>query len=157
MSNLVSTLPEFPEYDDYFLIQDKDGKYLLLCFDNGTSFNVNDDGNLDSSGGYHYLLSADGKSWELDRMCYGIHPFTSNGYRPVFSTVDCYNTSGGLVYSGSSYSPPPSFIGVMSSSELLFSSLSDVRFLLPIILVATVGVIGFRKAWSFICGLIRGA
>ena len=157
MSNIVSTLPEFPEYSDYLLIQDAKGKYLLLCFDNGTSFTVKDNGKLKSAGGYHYVLSDDGKSWESDGMCGGDHPFTSGSYRPVFSTVNCYNSSGGLVYSGSEYIPPVSFVGVMSSSDLIFNSLSDIRFLAPIVIVVILAVVGFRKAWSFFSGLLRGA
>lgn len=157
MSNIVSTLPEFPEYDDYFLVQDSKGGYLLLCFYNGTSFTVKDNGILKNAGGYHYKLSSDGTTWEYVKTCGGSHPFTSNNYKPVFSTVDCYNSSGGLVYSGSSYIPPASFLGSMSSSDILFSALSDIRILVPLVLAVTLSVIGFRKAWTFFNGLIRGA
>lgn len=157
MSNIVSTLPEFPEYDDYLLTQNSKGEYLLLCFDNGSSFTVNSSGNLKNAGGYHYKLSSDGESWELSQICKGGHSFTSDGTKPIFSTVNCYNSSGGLVYSGSTYIPPTSFMGSMSSSDILFGVLSDIRFLVPLVLAVTLSVIGFRKSWAFLTGLIRGA
>lgn len=157
MSNIVSTLPEFPEYDDYILTQQKNGDYLLLAFYNGESVTVNSNGEISKSGGYHYKLSDDGESWEMTSICHGGHSFTSNGSKPLFSTVDCYNVNGGLIYSGSLYIPPVSFVGVMSSSDMLFSALSDIRFLVPLVAVVTLGVIGFRKALFFLSGLLRGA
>lgn len=157
MSNIVSTLPEFPEYDDYLLVQDSKGGYLLLCFYNGTSFTVKDNGVLKNAGGYHYKLSSDGTNWEYLRTCGGSHPFTSNNYKPVFSTVDCYDTSGNLLYSGTYYSAPPSFIGGMSSSDISSSLVSNVFLLIPVVIVAVVAFFGVRKAVAFFLNLIRGS
>lgn len=157
MSNIVSTLPEFPEYSNYLLTQDSKGNYLLLCFENCDSLTIKSDGNVKNAGGYHYKLSSDGESWDFVTTCGGNHPFTSSGKKPVFSTVDCYDSSGSLLYSGSSYIPPASFLGSMSSSDILFNTLSDIRLLVPLVFIATFSVIGFRKAWDFFRGLIRGA
>lgn len=157
MSDYIVNLPAFPEYDDYLLVQYTSGKYLLLCFDNGGSLTISDNGIVQDSGGYHYTLSSDGDCWESDGVCGGAHPFTYDGCKPVFSTVDCYSTSGSLLYSGSSYVAPVSFLGGMSSSDMIFSFLGDVRCLIPIIIVATVAVVGIRKALGSLFGLIRGA
>ena len=158
MSDYISNLPEFPEeYDDYLLVQGSNGKYLLLCFYNGTSFTVKDNGTLQNAGGYHYTLSADGTTWDYATTCGGSHPFTSNNYKPVFSTVDCFDTSGNLLYSGNYYSAPPTFIGGMSTSDISSSLLSNIWLVIPLVMVLAVGLVGVRKAVIFFRSLIRGA
>lgn len=156
MSDFIEKLPEFPEYSDYLLTRDSNGDYLLLAFDNGGSFTIAENGTVKDSGGYHYRLSDDGNSWISSGLCGGAHPFTSDSYTPVFSTVNCYDTSGNVLYYGSSYVAPPSFIGGLSSSGLL-SSFSDIFSVLPIALAVFAVIIGIRKSLSLFRGLIRGA
>lgn len=155
MSVFVSSLPDFPEYDDYILVQDGNGDYLLLGFDNGDSVTISDNGTVHDSGGYHYTLSSDGDSWVSSGVCGGAHPFTSDGYRPIFSTVNCYDTSGTLVYSGSPYAVPFSIAGGLSSSDIV--NMLDIGIIIPLAFVAVVGIIGIRKFCAFLFGLIRGA
>lgn len=154
MSVFVSSLPDFPEYDDYILTQDGNGDYLLLGFDNVGSVTISDNGTVHDSGGYHYTLTSDGDAWVSSGVCGGAHPFTSDGYRPVFSTVDCYDTSGTLIYSGSSYAVPFSLAGGLSSSDIV--NMLDIGIIIPLALTAVVAIIGFRKFSGFLFGLFRG-
>lgn len=155
MSSFVSSLPDFPEYDDYILVKHSNGDYLLLCLYNCSSVTVFDSGTLYSPGGYHYTLTSDGDSWIPSGFCVGSHTFSTGGYEPVFSTVDCYDTSGTLVYSGSSYAVPFSLACGLSSSDIV--NMLDIGIIMPLALAAVAVIIGIRKFCSFLFGLIRGA
>lgn len=82
------------------------------------------------------------------------HKVTSDNI--IYSNYDIYKNDE-VFYYGSSYSYPLAVTGSVSSSMILNSLKHEVLPLVPLVSVAVIGYIAFRKAWNFITGGVRGA
>ncbi len=169
MSQIVSTLPALPDIsrENYCLCYSSSGfpyTYTLICFDNLSSNTFDDEGDVytDYWGGYNvfYCNSGD-EEWDYYRPVMGSPvQWGISCDNIIASTIDLYNSDGTIFCSATQNNYFKDNISVISYSitpSTISSALNDTRILFPILVVALIVVIGFRKAWNFLKGAIRGA
>lgn len=163
--SIVSSLPALPDnmpYDNYFLYHvNGTDTYRIDNFDYLYS------NKLDSNGAIRFhrceCFDYDAKSdtWVYDNsfLVYTETRFGSYN-KLIASTVDIYNLDGTLYCSATEHEYFTSTISLISTSitsSTLTSALNETKILMPILVVALVAVIAFRKSWNFLKGAIRGA
>ncbi len=108
-----------------------------------------------------YEFRSDSSEWENVFIGIGSNPSPKVCRSDTVSIVySSYNimTDDGKVYHYSGYSGEQNIIcGTISSSTILTTLKDSVFPLVPLITVAVVGYIAFRKAWHFFTGGVRGA
>lgn len=166
MSQIVNTLPPAPEdmpFENYCLCySDSPDVYVLVNFSDLRSDTFDENGRIYTDGYYrYYSCPADSESWEPLRVTIGTPSFWFfERDKIIASTVDIYNPDGSIYCSSAKNDYFRENISVISSSitaSTLTAVLNDTRTLIPILIVALVAVIGFRKAWNFLKGAVRGA
>lgn len=163
MSQIVNTLPALPEnmpYDNYFLYH-VDGSDTYRC----SNFDYFLSNTLDASDTlyYHrriaYDYSYDSEQWLINSNIYDGSTSFGGDFVLIASTVDVYNSNGTLYCSATEnnyFTSTISLISTSITSSTLTSVLNETKILLPILVVALVAVIAFRKSWNFIRGAVRG-
>ncbi|MDE6789307.1 MAG: hypothetical protein K2J47_08320 [Ruminococcus sp.] len=161
MSQIVNTLPVSPDnmyYDNLFLMYvPLTDTYRLINFDYLISDTVDsvDVVYCHSSVSYDYYPTSD--SWTR------ISQYLGSGYVSSYiiaSTVDIYDSDGSLLCSAVAKDYFTNTISLVSDSitaSTFLTALDETKTLLPILIVALVAVIAFRKSWRFLRGCIRGA
>lgn len=163
MSQIVNSLPALPDdmpYDNYFLYHTSgSGTYRCSNFDYFMSNTLDSDNMIHYHKRVAYDYDPDSDSWVVAGP---FKPETSfgSGFSLIASTVDIYNADGSLYCSATKeeyFTSTISLISTSITSSTLTSALNDTKVLMPILVVALIAVIGFRKAWNFLRGAVRGA
>lgn len=163
MSQIVNTLPPFPEdmpYENYCLsYNESSGIYEIFNFDSLQSCVFDENGHLFANSFRNYSCF-NGEKWEPPRLSMGAAtPFLVRD-NIIASTVDIYNSDGTIFCSATKNDYFKDNVSVISNSitaSTLTSALNDTRTLMPILVFALIALIGFRKAWNFLKGEVRGA
>ncbi len=168
MSQIVNTLPPLPDMscENYCLCSSSSGSshtYTLICFSNLSSNTFDDEGDVytDYLGGYSafYCNSGD-EEWDYSLNTIGSPAqWRINRENIIASTVDLYNSDGTIFCPATQNNYFKDNISVISYSitpSTISSALNDTRILLPILIVALIAVIGFRKACKLLKGAIKG-
>lgn len=162
MGILSSQLPELPERvgDRFFITYKKFGNhynYILTSIPDIFSGEVQNDYKISSGLDYNWVLIDD--EWHSTFL--NSYSSYRNFYATdiVYSSYDMYTESGDFYYSRSNYDEfEVSVIGSSVSSSTIITSLrSEFLPVLLVIVPAFILIIGFRKAWDFIKGGVRGA
>ena len=177
MSILVQQYPHLPpfpfivnENSRYVLQYNGYNQYILYHFwedDTSRSYTFDRNGYLplDSPGFYgcvfhKYTLNSPFTTWQHgDGVLLGL--WKNN---IIASSFDLYNADGTIAvprtfenyFNNDNLETFPVIAQSITPSTIM-TSLSDVRYLLPMLIIVIVGFIAFRKAWDFIKGAIRGA
>lgn len=164
MGILSSKLPELPEsVSDRFFITykkyDYDNQYHYVLTSVPDSFTgiVDSDYEVSSSLTDNFVLVND----EWNSTFLKVYSSYRNFYATdiVYSSYDMYTESGEFYYSRSNYDEfEVNVIGSSVSSSTIITSLrSEFLPVLLVIVPAFILIVGFRKAWEFIKGGVRGA
>lgn len=163
MGILSSQLPEIPESvsDRFFITYKKccDNKYhyILTSIPENLSGEVEADYKVSSSLDRNWVLVND----EWNSTFLKVYSSYRNFYATdiVYSSYDMYIESGEFYYSRSNYDEfEVNVIGSSVSSSTIITSLrSEFLPVLLVIVPAFILIVGFRKAWEFIKGGVRGA
>lgn len=164
MSQIVNSLPALPgnmPYDNYFLYH-VDGSDTYRC----SNFDYFLSNTLDASDTlyYHKRVAYDYNSaseqWIVSNIIYDGSTSFGGDFVLIASTVDIYSSDGSLYCSAtkeSYFTDTITLISTSLTSSTLTSALNETKILMPILVVALVAVIAFRKALNFLKGAIRGA
>lgn len=129
----------------------------MTCFDR-FSDNVYPHVGIPGMNSYCYRLSRDGSEWILIHKNGGLHCPASS---LIATSETVYYGDGGIYLRGSNdtlFYQQATVIGDnITSSNLYGSVLGETVKLVPIVVVALVLLIAFRKAWAFLSGVVRGA
>ena len=161
--SIVSNLPAVPDNDySNYIIYTHDDNYYLTVFDDLETGIVNEQGALFyNSSRDLYSFDYDSGNWILnDTFWNGSYTFIgSDGYSIINSSVDIYNNDGTVFCYGSSmpYHDGISLIGGSLSGSAFVSVFGELWSVLPLLLGVVLCLVGFRKAFGFLRGLIRGA
>lgn len=164
--SIVSTLPALPgnmPYSNYFLYHvNGTDTYRIDNFDYIYSDTLDSNGAVRFHRCECFDYDAESDAWIYDDsfLVYTETRFSPNHNILLASTVDIYNSDGSLYCSATKQSYFTSTISLISSSitsSTLTSALNDTKILMPILLVALIAFIAFRKAWNFLKGAVRGA
>lgn len=164
MGILSSKLPELPEsVSDRFFITykkydyDNQYHYILTSIPENLSGEVEADYKVSSSLDCNWVLVND----EWNSTFLKVYSSYRNFYATdiVYSSYDMYTESGEFYYSRSNYDEfEVNVIGSSVSSSTIITSLrSEFLPVLLVIVPAFILIVGFRKAWEFIKGGVRGA
>lgn len=164
MSQIVNNLPSNPQnmpYDNFLLFYDSDRSiYKLVNFDDYEYGKFDFSGMIHCSGHGCIYDSYDLTKWTPVGSDY------IDSYFPVdniiSSTVNIYNSDGSLHCSAVSrdYFTSSGTVSIISDTitpNTFLSVLNDTKMILPILVIALIAVIAFRKSWNFLKGAIRGA
>lgn len=162
MGILSSQLPELPESvsDRFFITYKKccDNKYhyILTSIPENLSGEVEADYKVSSSLDCNWVLVNDEWNSTFLKVYSGYRNFYATDI--VYSSYDMYTESGEFYYSRSNYDFEVNVIGSSVSSSTIITSLrSEFLPVLLVIVSAFILIVGFRKAWEFIKGGVRGA
>lgn len=144
--------------DKIFITYDK-GHYILHQVKNGVSGKVETVDGADcvmSSIGSMFIYN--GSEW-VGALDSSVSDFISHKVTPnniVYSSYDIYKGDE-VYYYGASSSYAVALTGSVSSSMILNNLKQEVLPVVPLVAFAVIAYIGFRKAWNFLCGGVRGA
>lgn len=161
MSVFKNTIPEAPQgIVTYCITFNSDNSYYNLYFDEKTVTVGENEDTLSATFGY-YQCKSGAESWEYVSSggmgASASYPVcNSDSVSLLYSSYDISTDTGGL-YFYSGYNRNEVMNDSLSSSVILTSLKNSV---LPV--VSVVGAVvflyfGFRKAWSFFTGLVKGA
>ena len=163
MGILSSKLPKLPEsVSDRFFItykkyDDNQYHYVLTSVSDFYTGTVNSDYKVSSNLTDNWVLV--GNEWHstFDRTYSEYRNFYATDI--IYSSYDMYSDSGEYYYSRSNYDEfDVNVIGSSVSSSTIITSLrSDFFPVLLVIVPVFILIVGFRKAWEFIKGGVRGA
>ena len=129
----------------------------MTCFDH-YSRNVYPNLSIPGNNSYCYILSKDETEWTLIHSNGGFHCPASS---MIATSETVYSSDGGIYLRGSSdplfYEQATVIGNNITSSSIYGSVLGETVKLVPIVIVALVLLIAFRKAWAFLSGVVRGA
>lgn len=133
------------------------GQYYMTCFDH-YSRNVYPNLSIPGNNSYCYILSKDETEWTLIHSNGGFHCPASS---MIATSETVYSSDGGIYLRGSGdplFYEQATVIGDnITSSNIYGSVFGETLKLVPIVIVALVLLIAFRKAWAFLSGVVRGA
>ncbi len=163
MGILTSKLPELPEnFPDRFFVTytkcyDNNYHYILTGVSDVFSGTVTDNGNVLSDLTHNFVLINDCwySTFSKDYSYYR----NTNTSGIVYSSYDMYTDSGEFYYPESKYDfDDVNLVGSTVTSSSINSILrADYIPVFLILASFLVLVLGFRKAWNFLTGIIRGA
>lgn len=163
MGILSSQLPELPEsVSDRFFITykkydyDNQYHYVLTSVSDSFTGTVDSDYKVASDLTNNWVLVENEWQSTFDKLYSEYRNYYATDI--VYSSYDIYTDSGYYYYSRSNYDFEVNVIGDSVSSSTIITSLnSDFLPILFLIVPAFLLIIGFRKAWNFIIGGVRGA
>lgn len=163
MGILSSKLPELPEnfpsrfFVTYTKCFDDNYYYILTGVSDAFSGTVTDKGNVLSDLTHNFVLVNNEWCCTFDKD-YSYYRST-NTADIVYSSYDIYTDTGDYYFYKSDYDfDEVNVIGnTLTSSSIIHSLRSDFLPVVFLVVPAFVLFIGFRKAWSFLTSLIRGA
>lgn len=163
MGLFSQSIPDVPEHilnKEYIITYNSDDNtYYLYSGYKTVTCGESEDFISDSFISYKY--KPDSSEWENVISGIGSYPVPrvcrSDTVSLVYSSYDLM-TDSGEAYHYSGYSSNQNIIcGTVSSSTILTSLKDSVLPLVPLVAFAVISFLGFRKAWSFIKGGVRGA
>lgn len=164
MSQIVNTLPALPDdlpYDNYFLYHiGSSDTYRCSNFDYFISNTLDSNNSIYYHNRIAYDYDSSSDSWVVNNHLSDGHSFFDGSFQLIASTVDIYNSDGTLYCSATKRDYFTNTISLISSSitsSTLTSALNDTKLVFPILVVALICCIAFRKAWRFFRGCIKGA
>lgn len=165
MSQIVNTLPDFPNsndlhYGNYFLFYESyTDSYRFVSFDYLISDTCDSSGSVRCHQGVVYYFRPSYDDWIFNNRFALGQSFVVDSFL-IASTVDVYSSDGSLLCSAVSKDYFTNTISLVSDSitaSTFLTALNETKTLFPILIVALVVVIAFRKSWRFLRGCIRGA
>jgi len=163
MSVFNHSLPDVPEHikdEEYIITYDISDKCYCL-YSGYKTVTVGESKDFLSPSFVSYEFKSNSSEWENVFSGIGSYPSPKICRSDTVSIVySSYNlmTDDGEVYHYSGYSGEQNIIcGTISSSTILTTLKNSVFPLVPLVTIAFVGYIAFRKAWHFITGGVRGA
>lgn len=161
--SIVNSLPSNPKdipYDNFLLYDADRSIYKLVNFDNYEYGKFNFSGMVHCFGHGCIYDSYDLTKWmPVDFDYIDAYFYVDN---IISSTVNIYNSDGSLHCSSVSrdYFTSSGTVSIISDTitpNTFLSALNETKILMPILVVALIAVIAFRKSWNFLKGAIRGA
>ena len=156
--NNLPPLPDNPNRDKFLLIYSNDSYYCTF-YDSMETSPVN--------GYYHFNSAVEYVYWENHSCWYRItlstpDPISEKGVENVILCSDTlYRSDGSIAVSASpeQYNSLTGFslVGDCITSSTVSSTLNQVLFILPLVVLCLVGLFGIRKAWNFFSSLLGGA
>lgn len=161
MGIFSQSIPDVPEHirnKDYIITYDSDDNVYYL-YSGYKTVTCGESEDFISASFISYKYKSD--EWENVINGIGSYPVPrvcrSYTVSLVYSSYDLM-TDSGEVYHYSGYSSNQNIIcGTVSSSTILTSLKDSVLPLVPLVAFAVISFLGFRKAWIFIKGGVRGA
>lgn len=160
-SSSVPDVPERYQGEDYVIVYNSKSEIYCLYIGEKT-VTVSDDIDYLSANFGYYRCFENADSWDYVSSggigAVASYPVCrSDTVSIVYSSYDLMTTSG-EVYHYSGYSNEQNIVCSTLSSSTILTSLKNSFFpLVPLIAVAVISFLGFRKAWNFIKGGVRGA
>lgn len=161
MSVFSSSIPSAPAgVETYCITFNSDNSYYNLYFDEKSVTVGENEDTLSATFGYYRCKSGAG-SWEYISSggmgASASYPVcNSDSISLLYSSYDIY-TDSGAQYFYSGYNESVVMNDSLSSSTILTSLKKSVLPVVSVVAVVVFLYFGFRKAWNFFTGLVKGA